>query len=137
MKLAGQVAAAIEQLTAFLRDASTDANAPRVGDFELPVQFMQALGQCLGLFQAGNRNAGDGVHVDGAIDVGPRHHDAAVEGEAGSIDARRFVEQGGAYINNRRFTDPAHVPSDADFLNGRWLLLRRGKRQLAVVERRV
>jgi tyrosyl-tRNA synthetase len=52
-------------------------------------------------------------------------------------DARRIVGEGGAYINNRRLTDPAHVPDDADFLHGRWLFVRRGKRQLAVVERRV
>src|SRR5690606_27953869 len=50
-------------------------------------------------------------------------------------DARRTVGEGGAYIDNRRVSDPAYVPGDADFLHGRWLLLRRGKRQLAVVER--
>ncbi|HEX6129031.1 MAG TPA: tyrosine--tRNA ligase [Candidatus Limnocylindria bacterium] len=51
-------------------------------------------------------------------------------------DARRVVGEGGAYLNNRRLTDPAHVPNDADFLHGRWLFVRRGKRQLAVVERK-
>jgi tyrosyl-tRNA synthetase len=50
-------------------------------------------------------------------------------------DARRAVEGGGAYVNNRRVSDPGYVPVATDFLHGRWLLLRRGKRQLAVVER--
>ena len=50
-------------------------------------------------------------------------------------DARRAVEGGGAYVNNRRVSDPGYVPTANDTLHGRWLLLRRGKRQLAVVER--
>ena len=48
--------------------------------------------------------------------------------------ARRVVADGGAYINNRRVTDPASVPDRDELLAGRWLLLRRGKRSLAVAE---
>ena len=48
--------------------------------------------------------------------------------------ARRVVGEGGAYVNNRRITDPATAPDRADLLAGRWLLLRRGKRSLAVAE---
>jgi tyrosyl-tRNA synthetase len=48
--------------------------------------------------------------------------------------ARRVLQEGGAYVNNRRVTDPAAVPDRADLLAGRWLLLRRGKRNLAVAE---
>jgi tyrosyl-tRNA synthetase len=48
--------------------------------------------------------------------------------------ARRVVGEGGAYLNNRRVTDPAAVPDRSDLLAGRWLLLRRGKRNLAVAE---
>jgi tyrosyl-tRNA synthetase len=48
--------------------------------------------------------------------------------------ARRVVNEGGAYVNNARITDPAAVPDRADLLAGRWLLLRRGKRTLAVAE---
>jgi tyrosyl-tRNA synthetase len=48
--------------------------------------------------------------------------------------ARRVVGEGGAYINNRRVTDPAAVPDRSELLAGRWLLLRRGKRSLAVAE---
>ena len=47
--------------------------------------------------------------------------------------ARRVIADGGAYVNNIRVTDEAAVPSGDDLLAGRWLLLRRGKRSLAVV----
>jgi tyrosyl-tRNA synthetase len=49
--------------------------------------------------------------------------------------ARRTVAAGGAYLNNVRVADPEMVPGDGDFLHGRWLVLRRGKRSLAAVER--
>jgi tyrosyl-tRNA synthetase len=49
--------------------------------------------------------------------------------------ARRTVADGGAYLNNERITDPAMVPADGQLLRGRWLVLRRGKRSLAAVER--
>lgn len=48
--------------------------------------------------------------------------------------ARRTLTEGGAYLNNARVTDPATVPGSSDLLAGRWLLLRRGKRSLAVAE---
>jgi tyrosyl-tRNA synthetase len=49
--------------------------------------------------------------------------------------ARRIVADGGAYVNNRRVTNAEEVPGDGDLLHGRWLVLRRGKRSLAAVER--
>jgi tyrosyl-tRNA synthetase len=49
--------------------------------------------------------------------------------------ARRTVADGGAYLNNQRVTDPEMVPGDGDLLHGRWLVLRRGKRSLAAIER--
>ncbi len=48
--------------------------------------------------------------------------------------ARRVLGEGGAYMNNERVADAAAVPSRSDLLAGRWLLLRRGKRSLAVAE---
>ena len=48
--------------------------------------------------------------------------------------ARRVVAEGGAYVNNERVSDPATVPDRSTLLAGRWLLLRRGKRNLAVAE---
>ena len=49
--------------------------------------------------------------------------------------ARRTVADGGAYLNNQRVSDPEMVPGDADLLHDRWLVLRRGKRSLAAIER--
>jgi tyrosyl-tRNA synthetase len=48
--------------------------------------------------------------------------------------ARRVVAEGGAYLNNRRVAEVDLVPTAADLLHGRWLILRRGKRTLAAVE---
>jgi len=49
-------------------------------------------------------------------------------------EARRTVGEGGAYLNNRRVEDPEHVPTRDDLLAGSWLVLRRGKKNLAGVE---
>ena len=49
--------------------------------------------------------------------------------------ARRTISEGGCYVNNRRVSDPAAVPGEGDLLHGRWIVLRRGKRSLAAVER--
>ncbi|MEP7041332.1 MAG: tyrosine--tRNA ligase, partial [Chloroflexota bacterium] len=49
--------------------------------------------------------------------------------------ARRTVADGGAYLNNQRVADPEMIPAESDLLHGRWLVLRRGKRSLAAVER--
>ncbi len=48
--------------------------------------------------------------------------------------ARRVISDGGAYVNNERVTSAGAVPTRSDLLAGRWLLLRRGKRALAVAE---
>jgi tyrosyl-tRNA synthetase len=49
-------------------------------------------------------------------------------------EARRTVNEGGAYLNNERVTDPDLVPGEADLIGGSWLVLRRGKKNLAGVE---
>jgi tyrosyl-tRNA synthetase len=49
--------------------------------------------------------------------------------------ARRTIGEGGAYVNNTRIDSEEWVPQPADFLHGRWLVLRRGKRNIAGVER--
>jgi tyrosyl-tRNA synthetase len=49
-------------------------------------------------------------------------------------EARRTVAEGGAYLNNERVSDPELTPSPADLLGGSWLVLRRGKKNLAGVE---
>lgn len=48
--------------------------------------------------------------------------------------ARRTVNEGGAYLNNVKITDGDALPAAGDLLYGRWLVLRRGKKNLAVVE---
>jgi tyrosyl-tRNA synthetase len=51
---------------------------------------------------------------------------------AGTTAARRTVEQGGAYVNNRRVTDVAHRLTAADLVGSSTLVLRSGKKSYAV-----
>lgn len=48
--------------------------------------------------------------------------------------ARRVVKEGGAYINNVKISGEDHAPAIDDILHGRFILLRKGKRDLAAVE---
>jgi tyrosyl-tRNA synthetase len=48
--------------------------------------------------------------------------------------ARRTVGEGGAYVNNAKVSDPDAVIAATELLHGRYLLLRRGKKNLATVE---
>jgi tyrosyl-tRNA synthetase len=48
--------------------------------------------------------------------------------------ARRVIAEGGAYVNNERVSDVEGAPSTTDLLYGRWLVLRRGRRNVAAVE---
>lgn len=48
--------------------------------------------------------------------------------------ARRVVKEGGAYINNEKISGEDHAPSQSDLLCGRFIVLRKGKRDLAAVE---
>ena len=50
--------------------------------------------------------------------------------------ARRAVAEGGLSVNNERVSDPDAVLAADQLLHGRWALLRRGKRTLAVVDTR-
>ncbi|GEA88195.1 tyrosine--tRNA ligase [Cellulomonas cellasea] len=56
---------------------------------------------------------------------------------ASKAAARRAIAEGGASVNNVKVTDEAATVSDADLLHGRWAVLRRGKRTLAVADARV
>ena len=49
--------------------------------------------------------------------------------------ARRSVAEGGVYVNNERVLDDASVPAADQFLHGKWLVLRRGKKNFAGVRR--
>jgi tyrosyl-tRNA synthetase len=48
-------------------------------------------------------------------------------------DARRTIDQGGVYVNNLQQTDPARSLGPADLLHDRYVVLRKGKRDVHVV----
>jgi tyrosyl-tRNA synthetase len=50
-------------------------------------------------------------------------------------EARRAIEQGGVYVNQTREPDAARAIADGDWLAGRNLLLRKGKKDYALVRR--
>ncbi|HWI01437.1 MAG TPA: tyrosine--tRNA ligase [Propionibacteriaceae bacterium] len=47
--------------------------------------------------------------------------------------ARRAIAEGGAYLNNRRVTDPDAVLGESDLLHGRYIIVRRGKKTVGAV----
>jgi tyrosyl-tRNA synthetase len=49
--------------------------------------------------------------------------------------ARRIVKEGGGYLNNVKISGDDFTPAESDFLHGRFIVLRKGKRDLAAVER--
>ena len=53
---------------------------------------------------------------------------------ASNSAARRTIGEGGAYVNNAKITDADHVIGEDDLLHGRYLLVRRGKRNLAMID---
>ncbi|MGO8939655.1 MAG: tyrosine--tRNA ligase [Mycobacterium sp.] len=72
-----------------------------------------------------NRGAPDGI-VDLLVATGLSTSNKA---------ARRTIDEGGVSVNNVRIDSEQWAPQDSDFLHGRWLVLRRGKRNIAGVER--
>ncbi len=67
--------------------------------------------------------------------AGPTLTDLFVASElvASRGEARRMFAEGGAYLNNERVEDPDYVPTTADFLGGKVLVLRKGKKSFAGV----
>jgi tyrosyl-tRNA synthetase len=63
---------------------------------------------------------------------------ASLMASAGIVEsvsaARRAIKEGGAYLNNEKVTDEHAVPADGQLLQGRFLVLRRGKRAVGAVE---
>lgn len=45
--------------------------------------------------------------------------------------ARRTIKEGGAYVNNERIDSEEWEPSNDDLLHGKWLVLRKGKKNFA------
>jgi len=50
-------------------------------------------------------------------------------------EARRAVRDGGAYLNNRKVLEEGGQAQPGDWLHGRFLVLRKGKRAVALVQR--
>jgi tyrosyl-tRNA synthetase len=73
------------------------------------------------------------VEADGALP--PVADLMAAAGIAPSKSAaRRAIAEGGAYLNNVKVTEPDAVPQASDLLQGRFLVLRRGKRTVGGAE---
>lgn len=49
--------------------------------------------------------------------------------------ARRTISEGGAYVNNQKITDETTVINDQQWLHGKYLVVRRGKKTLAAAQR--
>jgi len=49
-------------------------------------------------------------------------------------EARRTIAEGGIYLNNRRISDPAQAVTVSDLLDGRFLILRRGRKNYHLVK---
>jgi tyrosyl-tRNA synthetase len=49
--------------------------------------------------------------------------------------ARRTIAEGGVSVNNVKIDSDEWTPQASDFLHGRWLVLRRGKRNIAGIQR--
>jgi tyrosyl-tRNA synthetase len=48
--------------------------------------------------------------------------------------ARRIIKEGGGYLNNLKISGETFTPSESDFIHNRFIVLRKGKRDLAAVE---
>jgi tyrosyl-tRNA synthetase len=68
---------------------------------------------------------GDGI---GVVDLVARVQLAPSKGEA-----RRLVQSGGIYVNNRRMSDPSARLSRDQAIGGRLFVLRKGQKQNHVV----
>ncbi|MDT7580758.1 MAG: tyrosyl-tRNA synthetase [Pseudonocardiales bacterium] len=110
-----------------------------------PHQTAQVVAASRALFGRGDLRELDGATVDAALAEVPRGSARMADQPTivdlltatGLVDsrgaARRTVAEGGAYVNNVKVGDEQWVPVDGDLLDGRWLVLRRGKRNVAGV----
>ena len=128
---AGQKALA-EQVTTLVHGAEETgrikaASAALFGGGDLRELSTETLGAAL-------REAGATKVVGGEAmpDIVQLFVDAGLAKSKG--EARRTLAEGGAYLNNQRVQDPEYVPDAADLIGGAWLVLRRGKKNLAGIE---
>jgi tyrosyl-tRNA synthetase len=110
-----------------------------------PHETAQVVGASQALFGRGDLRDLDGTTIEAALAELPRAMvrladrptivdllvaTGLAESRGG---ARRTVAEGGAYVNNAKVPNEQWVPQEADLLDGRWLVVRRGKRNLAGV----
>ncbi len=123
-----------EELTALVhgreqRDAVTAASLALFGRGSLEELDAATLGAALAEVPTVSVRLDDGAGMPSVVEL------LADSGLCPSRSAaRRAVEEGGAYVNNVRVEDTDARPAWPDLLAGRWLLLRRGKRNLAAVD---
>ena len=110
-----------------------------------PHQTTQVVAASRALFGRGDLRELDGATVDaalaevpqGAVRTTDRPTIVDLLTATGLVEsrgaARRAVAEGGAYVNNVKVGDEHWVPGDGDLLDGRWLVVRRGKRSVAGV----
>ncbi|WNV89426.1 tyrosine--tRNA ligase [Umezawaea sp. Da 62-37] len=108
-------------------------------------QTQQVIAASQALFGKGELGGLDLSTLDGAMAEAPTGEVALTEaptivdllvtsGLAESRGAaRRTVKEGGAYVNNAKVADEEWTPGKEDLLHGKWLVLRRGKRNTAGV----
>ncbi|MEX5720373.1 tyrosine--tRNA ligase [Geodermatophilus maliterrae] len=120
-----------EELTALVHGAEELRRAEAAGRALFGREDLAALDP--GTLDAALREAGS-VTLDGETPTVAQMLQRT--GLASSLsDARRTVKEGGAYLNNERVTDADAVPGEDAWLPGDWLVLRRGKRAVAGVQR--
>lgn len=104
----------------------------------------QAIAASQALFGRGDLATLDSATLESAVAELPRAEfglgaglvDVLVESGlvAGRGAARRSIAEGGVYVNNIKVTTEDVVLNEGSLLGERWVLLRRGKRNLAVAE---
>ncbi|WP_068065153.1 tyrosine--tRNA ligase [Nocardia xishanensis] len=109
---------------------------------QLASQALFGRGELRELDEATLASALQEAAIDGAVaEVAPGQPDTIVDllvatGLSESRGAaRRAVNEGGASVNNQKISDLEWTPGEGDYLHGRWLVVRRGKRNIAGVRR--
>ena len=120
-----------EELTVLVHGREQLAQAEAAGRALFGRDDLSVLGE--ETLAAALREAGS-VTVDGEVPTIAQL--LQLTGLVGSLsEARRTVKEGGAYLNNERVADAEAAPGEDAWLAGGWLVLRRGKRSIAGVQR--
>jgi tyrosyl-tRNA synthetase len=108
------------------RDAAVAAAAALFGNSALADLPEPVLAGVVAELGAGQLSAGAGMPT--VVDA--LHRSGVVPSRAAG---RRAIAEGGAYVNNRKVTDPDAVVTEQDLLHGRYLILRRGKKTVGAL----